>query len=77
MLNYEKLDREIIEYISLHYGNCPANSMILEMVAKKCNPHSTVPWRIVDRRTQALRKAGKIKLDNNRKWVCIAPNTEE
>jgi hypothetical protein len=64
----DSLDSAILEYISLHYGKCPANSMMLADIAKHVSTAS-VSWRVVDRRTQALRKQGKIKLDARRKWV--------
>lgn len=70
MSKYEKLDSAILEYIELHSGKTPANSMMLVDIAREVNGYvpSMVYWRIVDRRTQALRKAGKIKYEN-RKWV--------
>ena len=69
MRDYGQLDSAILEYINLHYGKTPANSLMLEQIAMDCNPYLITPWRAVDRRTQALRRAGKIKLDEKRNWV--------
>ena len=69
MSNY--LDGAILEYIALHYGRCPANSVMLEDIAK--GYFSGIPWRAIDRRTQVLRKQGKIELDSHRKWVIKKP----
>ena len=72
---FDKLDSAIPEYISIHYGKCPANSMMLVDIAKGYTG-GIVPWRRVDRRTQELRKQGKIKLDKKRKWVIDTGGSE-
>jgi len=66
---WEDLDSAIVEYIKYHHGLCPANSAMLEEIARKMRPVCWSPWRRVDKRTQALRKTGLIKLDSHRKWV--------
>ena len=67
---FRELDNAIIEFIDLNYGVCPANSAMLEMLAKKMRPFS-IGWRVVDNRLKVLRKQGRIKLDSKRKWVAL------
>lgn len=70
MGKYDELDDAILEHIQKHRGVTPANSPYLERLARVSNPY-VIAWRLVDRRTQALRKADKIKLDKHRNWVVV------
>ena len=70
VINWTELDDAIVEVIDLNYGACPANSMMLGMLAKKMRPFS-IGWRVVDNRLKVLRKQGRIKLDSKRKWVAL------
>jgi hypothetical protein len=65
-LDYRELDGAIIEHIKNNETH-PANSATLEKIARNVS-NCSVPWRIIDRRIQAMKKMGIIYLDN-RKWV--------
>ncbi|AOJ10367.1 hypothetical protein [Burkholderia mayonis] len=78
---YEKLDALIlskigvapIKFASIHSGDIEDES---NRIVSEQGPHSlygfTDPWRIVDRRLQSLRKAGKIR-STPKGWVRTAP----
>lgn len=74
MSKFNELDAEIIKRIR---GGAGGNFWtLMRHVRHLCEPLSTDPYgsdRVLDRRLQALRKAGKIEYDRTRKsWSVIA-----
>lgn len=78
MTKYEKLDAMIVAQIDdaprsfTHLRGCRALMAECERHAKeagtKRSPYGVDNWRVLDRRLQALRKAGKIKA-TGKGWV--------
>lgn len=70
--NWEQLDQEICDWIASNQIGHPANSLSLQKVAV-CFCGSGEPWRLIDRRMQAMRRSGRIKYVGRRKdrhgWV--------
>ncbi|HDR9834667.1 TPA: hypothetical protein QDC51_001429 [Burkholderia multivorans] len=78
MSKYEKLDAMIVEQIDdiprsfTHLRCCHALMAECDRHAKeagtKRSPYGVDDWRVLDRRLQALRKAGKIKA-TSKGWI--------
>lgn len=61
---YQMLDDAICAHIAKGYGH-PTNSSALETIARPLlasnnRPSPGVAWRLIDRRMQAMRKAGRL-----------------
>ena len=67
MIDYSELDKQIL--LAVKNGNCTfvqINGKVRVFAA----PHSLAePWRVVDRRLQSLRKAGKLSYTRAEGWV--------
>lgn len=61
MTDYTSIDAAIVKYIAAHPGASPTNDGGLRNMAcddyGQCGDRS---WRLIDRRLQAMRKAGRI-----------------
>ncbi|HBV6414240.1 TPA: hypothetical protein MD306_002645 [Klebsiella variicola] len=71
MTKYELLDSKIMSKIDVH--PTPFSSLYVRDVAEECvciakDENKPEPFRILDRRLQALRKAGKIR-STSKGWV--------
>ncbi|HIE9644323.1 TPA: hypothetical protein ACXRWH_001103 [Klebsiella pneumoniae] len=71
MTKYELLDSKIMSEIDAH--PTPFSSLYVRGVAEECvriakDENKPEPFRILDRRLQALRKAGKIR-STSKGWV--------
>lgn len=72
-IDYSKLDAAIlailakgpVNFTKLQIGDVRDISEALAKSSKNCKP----PFRFVDSRLQALRKAGKIKYDTKQGWM--------
>lgn len=66
---YHELDEAICAHIRHGLGH-PANSIALEAVARPLMATNKTPfpvvWRIIDRRLQAMRKAGRLIYERNK-----------
>jgi hypothetical protein len=80
--DYSNLDDAICKFLATKDGH-PANSSILLDIAGTY-PLGGSTWRLIDRRMQAMRKAGRIKFVGNGKnnpsgkthgWVACNPDT--
>ena len=70
--DYTRLDAEIIEQISKGKSNFTSIYIAVSMtVARMIEPTSkkSDDWRVVDRRLQSLRKAGRISYSGRGGWV--------
>lgn len=65
---YRSLDDAICEHVRAGRGS-PTNSSALEAIAHPLLATNKTPfpvaWRLIDRRMQALRKAGRLKFHRN------------
>lgn len=62
MINkFQKLDDAICAHISQKLGH-PTSSNALESVAREFTD-DLIAWRLIDRRMQAMRKAGRLKYE--------------
>ena len=60
---YQELDAAICDYVARRAGH-PIYSSVLEGIARRLAAANRVPlqepWRLIDRRMQSLRKAGRL-----------------
>lgn len=64
--DYTKIDNAICEHLEARRGH-PTNSYSLCHMAAQITGGK--PWRLVDRRMQAMRKAGRLDYDKHtRRW---------
>jgi hypothetical protein len=80
--DYSELDDAICKFLANNDGHPTNNSTLEGLAAKTINTAKRQqPWRIIDRRMTAMRKAGKIKFVGNGKnnpsskshgWVVIS-----
>lgn len=70
MIDYSKLDAAIIAAINVGFSTFYAINRrgAVASVAERINPLE--PWRVVERRMQALRKAGRIAYAG-REWSVV------
>lgn len=78
---YKELDDEICAHIAARPDVHPIYSSLLAMAAAKEFGRDIVcgddkEWRLIDRRLQALKKAGRIRYDRPR-WVLVLPNVAD
>ena len=67
--NYSDFDKQIVSLITGGKSNFSQLVAKLETEAKQfCDKPSDEPFRVVDRRLQALRKSGKIEYDTKNGW---------
>ena len=75
---YKELDDEICCHIDMRPDVHPIYSSLLAMAAAKELGRDIVcgdekEWRLIDRRLQALKKAGRVRYERPR-WVLVRPN---
>lgn len=66
VMDYEQLDEAICQWIAGNLAGHPANSGRLQEIASGFI-HGGEPWRLIDRRLQALRKEGRIQYTGRRR----------
>lgn len=65
----QDLDDAICAHLR-HEAGHPTDSLALEEMAAKVYPKASVLWRAIDRRIQAMRKAGRLRYDKtSRAWI--------
>jgi hypothetical protein len=79
MSAYRDLDDAICAYLSEWHGTHPIYSQALGTIAaqelgREYSFSDSKVWRLIDRRLQALRKAGRIKYvrGTSQKWVAVS-----
>lgn len=72
MSRYAEVDERIVKLISEGWNEFQHLTCFVDLMAL-CTPLAGEQpyWRVIDRRLQALRKAGKIKYLGNRKWGVV------
>jgi hypothetical protein len=75
---YKELDDKICGHLATRPDVHPIYSNLLAMAAAKELGRDIVfgddkEWRLIDRRLQALKKAGRIRYERPR-WVLVLPN---
>lgn len=81
MNDWTKLDDAICEHIQSGKGH-PTNSTALAEIARESITENKlsakVAWRVIDRRIQAMKKAGRIELSrragSGSRWRVVIPN---
>ena len=81
---YQELDAAICDYVARRAGH-PIYSSVLEGIARRLAAANRVPlqepWRLIDRRMQSLRKAGRLAYERKTGggsgvWRVVAPARE-
>ena len=66
-MKYETLDKAICLYFRTRRGHPTNNDYLLGLASSLTNGE---PWRLIDRRIQAMRRSGRISYNNNlRTWT--------